>query len=1033
VIAGTLEIQLQAQMARLSQDMRQAQSTVGNAMAGINSAVATTMRALGALGIGISVLGFTRLISNSLKAQDELSKLSQKTAIAVETLAGLKHVSDQTGVGFDGLQKGLKTITTQMFDAAGGSIEMQRNFKLLRLDVREVDGQLKSSEKMMLEVADRFAGMADGAEKSALAVKLFGRAGLDMIPMLNMGSEKIAMMIAEGQRLNPVTAESARMAELFNDNMDVLSKSIGTVAIQLVVDLVPAFAKASEAMVKAQRDGDSFFRMLIKGWRELITGDDAHKWNVQMAKAGDALVEAQNAMDRAYLEHRRRPSAWTNLAVTDAKQAFDRAQSEMNRLLAIKPYMAPDVAPKPTPTGTTPPRITATSTGDPDSTYRSMIKSLREKLLLDHEQTEVMRLQMQLESMNAKARASITPAREKELRDLATEIDRRKQLAGEMENEAKNYAALEKARQEGAEMEAEYARRKGETLIAAYEGVRQIEFEIELIGKSNAEREVAIALRELENKGIRQGTEEYARLAERMRTAINMRAVRTEALAEWKQFWSSAEQTGKTVFTNIFSQGKSAFEGIGQAIKASVIDVLYQLTVRQWIINIGANIGGMMGVPGGGMAQAGGSLLGGAFGGPGSMVSSVGNLVSGGVSSIFGASNFTAALAGDAFLPAALGATGSGAVGAGSAIGGAMAGIGSALPWIGGALAIGSMFGLFDGGGPKASDIGLYAGGAYGVNFGQNNVTDTGWGEAFASEMQHALTAMGPKGREFMASQAGRSWQASGPESAQNMVNQYVKPLLEHAKQLDATQKAAEEAADAAAEALKQMRREVLLARDALGFWKGEVATLAAELGTNNLSVEGVLNDFLAQLDAGIGVDTANKWQRLLQAVQALTQEEEKLVAAQHQSFQAAVAMKDSILQSLRQFQEGLEGSQYLSPLERMAGTRRIFESTLAAARAGDSEASLRYGDVANQYLAASRDVYASSPQFQEVFRQVAAGAASLSTQNQMQLNTLLRETPASIQSGFADQIKTLREGFTSVVDALNRLSSGMRQAGVVS
>jgi tape measure domain-containing protein len=60
----------------------------------------------------------------------------------------------------------------------------------------------------------------------------------------------------------------------------------------------------------------------------------------------------------------------------------------------------------------------------------------------------------------------------------------------------------------------------------------------------------------------------------------------------WRNTWSQVEQNAKTAFINFAAHGKSAVQSIGEAIKFSIIDVLYQLTIRKWIINIGTSLEG---------------------------------------------------------------------------------------------------------------------------------------------------------------------------------------------------------------------------------------------------------------------------------------------------------------------------------------------------------------------------------------------------------------------------------------------------------
>ena len=58
-------------------------------------------------------------------------------------------------------------------------------FKALGISVKDNEGNLRSSEEVFLDVADKFSKMEDGAGKTTLAIKLFGKSGADLIPLLN--------------------------------------------------------------------------------------------------------------------------------------------------------------------------------------------------------------------------------------------------------------------------------------------------------------------------------------------------------------------------------------------------------------------------------------------------------------------------------------------------------------------------------------------------------------------------------------------------------------------------------------------------------------------------------------------------------------------------------------------------------------------------------------------------------------------------------------------------------------------------------
>ena len=154
----------------------------------------------------------------------------------------------------------------------------------------------------------------------------------------------------------------------------------------------------------------------------------------------------------------------------------------------------------------------------------------------------------------------------------------------------------------------------------------------------------------------------------------------------WNQTWSSIEQTGKQAFIQFAAHGKSAMQSIGDAIKTSLLDLLYQLTIRKWMINIGTSLEGAV------LNSAVASAAGGSGGlgnilNAGSLGSSALNLLRGGfgatsliggglsqIGSFFGSSGLSAF--GGGFAGDAIGGLAAGGFSSGAA---SMASLGSSL------------------------------------------------------------------------------------------------------------------------------------------------------------------------------------------------------------------------------------------------------------------------------------------------------------------------------------------------------------------
>lgn len=77
-------------------------------------------------------------------------------------------------------------------------------------------------------------------------------------------------------------------------------------------------------------------------------------------------------------------------------------------------------------------------------------------------------------------------------------------------------------------------------------------------------------------------------------------ANKSEVLAQQKELWGQIENTAHDTFVSIFDSGKNAFDRLRDTLKSGLFELLYQMTVKQWVISIGAAVT----VPGALPAQA---------------------------------------------------------------------------------------------------------------------------------------------------------------------------------------------------------------------------------------------------------------------------------------------------------------------------------------------------------------------------------------------------------------------------------------------
>ncbi|MFS2007975.1 phage tail length tape measure family protein [Duganella sp. CT11-25] len=125
------------------------------------------------------------------------------------------------------------------------------------------------------------------------------------------------------------------------------------------------------------------------------------------------------------------------------------------------------------------------------------------------------------------------------------------------------------------------------------------------------------------------GREEEAEVlrttAQRMRelNVAQIEGVRKAAnLDAYKTFWSSIDSAAQEAFTHIGEGGKSMLDRLSDSLKSGLLDLLYQLTVKQFIINVKANVSSD------GFGAITSALSGGASGGGSSLFGTAANLFS---------------------------------------------------------------------------------------------------------------------------------------------------------------------------------------------------------------------------------------------------------------------------------------------------------------------------------------------------------------------------------------------------------------------
>jgi lambda family phage tail tape measure protein len=225
---------------------------LGNSMQGLEGRIKNASLATNLLYTGLKSLaavavtgGVVAMAKSAIDLADNMRDLSQRTGVGIETLGQFKVAAELSGSSLEGVAKGLTFLNKNMVAAATGTEAAAAAFKTVGVSTTEADGTLRKADKVFLDVADRFAQLRDGPEKAALAIKIFGKAGAELIPILNLGSKEIQRF---GLGIGPDFADKA---DAFNDQLGIMKAQTTVLTVQIGSALLPVMSGLVSVVTQA--------------------------------------------------------------------------------------------------------------------------------------------------------------------------------------------------------------------------------------------------------------------------------------------------------------------------------------------------------------------------------------------------------------------------------------------------------------------------------------------------------------------------------------------------------------------------------------------------------------------------------------------------------------------------------------------------------------------------------------------------------------------------------------------------------------
>ena len=288
--AGSIVIDLLMRTGAFETDTKRAEA----ALRRFNKAATEQLQAA---GIAAAAYGaaFLYMSKDAIDAMDKMNDAAQKTGITTEALSQLGFAAKMSGVETDSFTSAMVKFNKAIAEGATGSGNAAAAFKAIGISASELKSA--SPDQVLAMVAEKFAGFADGANKTALAIAIFGRAGADLIPLLNEGADGIAEMRKEADALGAtISGAAAKSADQFNDNLDKMIIKMKSFVKGVVSEVIPTMNILMETFLA----GNSLMATIDAGMNLNLEGG-ATEVGAQLARAELQLREADEK-DKARLK-----------------------------------------------------------------------------------------------------------------------------------------------------------------------------------------------------------------------------------------------------------------------------------------------------------------------------------------------------------------------------------------------------------------------------------------------------------------------------------------------------------------------------------------------------------------------------------------------------------------------------------------------------------------------------------------------------------------------------------------------------------
>jgi hypothetical protein len=202
------------------------------------------------IGTVAGIAGLAFLTKNALETADSLGKLKDTTGLSTKTLQELGFAASQTNVDQSTLNQSLTIFNRTIGDAAVGTESAFQGFDKLKISLKDSSGHLKTNEQLLFEVSDKLSKIGSSAEQASVMQDLFGRSGVQLLPLLREGASGLKAFQKQAQELGLVLDDSLiASSKEANDKLQALKVVITSQVNKALLELAPSIQTVATTLI----------------------------------------------------------------------------------------------------------------------------------------------------------------------------------------------------------------------------------------------------------------------------------------------------------------------------------------------------------------------------------------------------------------------------------------------------------------------------------------------------------------------------------------------------------------------------------------------------------------------------------------------------------------------------------------------------------------------------------------------------------------------------------------------------------------